>query len=84
MAATTAGLFLASAGAPAFFLNWAAIFGQGADMDFYGLERAPYIRKSLNLLDYLWRKRDYNPAAFRVKAVDPAGPPRSPCSHAGR
>ena len=34
------GLFLASAGALAFFI-WAAIFGQGADMDFYGLERAP-------------------------------------------
>ena len=34
-------LFLASADAPAVFFNWAAIFGQGADMDFYGLERAP-------------------------------------------
>jgi hypothetical protein len=31
------GLFSASAGAPAGFFNWAAIFGEG--MDFYGLEQ---------------------------------------------
>jgi hypothetical protein len=31
--------------------GWAAIFGQGADMDFYGLEQPRYIRKPLNLLE---------------------------------
>ena len=33
------------------FFNWAAIFGRGADMDFYGLEQPRYIRKPLNLLE---------------------------------
>jgi hypothetical protein len=40
MAATTADFFGIRRRSGVFF-NWAAIFGPGADMDFYGLERAP-------------------------------------------
>ena len=80
-------LFLASAGG---FFIWAAIFGQGADMDFYGLEQPHHIRKPLNLLEDWCRKGGEPPTpslritGFRAKAVDPAGPARSPFSHAGR
>ena len=48
-----------------------------------------YIRKPLNLLDD-WCARVRTPTlplrmmAFRANAADPAGPPRSPFSHAGR
>src|SRR6516165_8210428 len=36
--------------------GWAAIFGQGADMDFSGLEQPRHIRKPLNLLEDWCRK----------------------------
>src|SRR6516165_9126067 len=91
MAATAMGFFLASAGALAFFYL-GGDFRTGRGHGFLRARTSPaVIRKPLDLLDDWRRKRGFEHptpslrmTAFRAKAVDPAGPPRPPFSHAGR
>src|SRR6516162_10812981 len=79
--------FLASSGALAFFYL-GGDFRTGRGHGFLRARTSPaVIRKPLDLLDDWRRKRGFEPptpslrmTALRAKAVDPAGPPRSPFS----